>query len=86
MEGLAGANGNRPRRHWLDAFVANDVPCGPVRDYTGVAADSQVRRTATSWSAITRVSRGTARQGSPCSSNSTSATGGRRSRRCAKAA
>jgi crotonobetainyl-CoA:carnitine CoA-transferase CaiB-like acyl-CoA transferase len=41
MEELAGAIGKRPRQHWLDALVANDVPCGPVYDYAGVTADSQ---------------------------------------------
>jgi CoA:oxalate CoA-transferase len=30
-----------PRQHWLDAIVAQDVPCGPIYDYASVAADPQ---------------------------------------------
>jgi CoA:oxalate CoA-transferase len=31
----------QPRDHWIDALVARDVPCGPVYDYAGVAAEPQ---------------------------------------------
>ena len=31
----------QPRSYWIDALVACDVPCGPVYDYAGVAAESQ---------------------------------------------
>ncbi len=31
----------KPRQHWLDAIVERDVPCGPVYDYAGMAADQQ---------------------------------------------
>ncbi len=41
MEELAVTIGNRPRQHWIDALVANDVPCSPVYEYARVAADSQ---------------------------------------------
>ncbi len=32
----------RPRRHWLDALIALEVPCGPVHDYEGVYNDPQI--------------------------------------------
>ena len=38
---IAGTLRTQPRQHWLDALVAQDVPCGPVYDYAGVAADRQ---------------------------------------------
>jgi crotonobetainyl-CoA:carnitine CoA-transferase CaiB-like acyl-CoA transferase len=31
----------QPRDVWIDALVAQDVPCGPVYDYAGVAAEPQ---------------------------------------------
>ncbi|MBM3139428.1 MAG: CoA transferase [Chloroflexi bacterium] len=31
----------KPRGHWLQRLVERDVPCGPVHDYAGVAADPQ---------------------------------------------
>lgn len=31
----------KPRQHWIDALVAEDVPCGPVYDYAGVAGEPQ---------------------------------------------
>ncbi len=31
----------QPRQHWLDAIVAQDVPCGPIYDYASVEADPQ---------------------------------------------
>lgn len=31
----------QPRDAWIDALVAHDVPCGPVYDYAGVAAEPQ---------------------------------------------
>ena len=33
----------RPRDHWLALFEANDIPCGPINDYSQVFADAQVR-------------------------------------------
>src|SRR3954469_7785693 len=32
----------RPRAHWLALFEANDIPCGPINDYSEVFADPQV--------------------------------------------
>ncbi len=32
----------RPRRHWLELFDANDVPCGPINNYEEVVRDPQV--------------------------------------------
>jgi formyl-CoA transferase len=34
---------SRPRDHWLALFEANDIPCGPINDYSQVFADAQVR-------------------------------------------
>ena len=31
-----------PRRHWLELFVAHDIPCGPINNYEEVARDPQV--------------------------------------------
>ena len=52
----------QPRRHWLQRFEANDVPCGPINDYAavedrGVGHEQQqpevpgltLRRTYSSW-------------------------------------
>jgi formyl-CoA transferase len=33
----------RPRRHWLDLFEANGLPCGPINDYAQVFADPHIR-------------------------------------------
>jgi len=33
----------QPRAHWLAAFEANDIPCGPINDYAQVFADPQVQ-------------------------------------------
>ena len=32
----------RPRRHWLEALEADDIPCGPINDYSQVFADPQI--------------------------------------------
>jgi len=32
----------QPCRHWLSAFEAADIPCGPINDYASVFADPQV--------------------------------------------
>jgi crotonobetainyl-CoA:carnitine CoA-transferase CaiB-like acyl-CoA transferase len=32
----------RPRTHWLELFEANDIPCGPINDYSEVFSDPQV--------------------------------------------
>jgi len=34
---------SRPRQHWLALFEANEIPCGPINDYSQVFADAQVR-------------------------------------------
>jgi crotonobetainyl-CoA:carnitine CoA-transferase CaiB-like acyl-CoA transferase len=33
----------RSRRHWLELFEANDIPCGPINDYAQVFADPHIR-------------------------------------------
>jgi crotonobetainyl-CoA:carnitine CoA-transferase CaiB-like acyl-CoA transferase len=33
----------RPRKHWLDLFEANGLPCGPINNYEQVFADPHVR-------------------------------------------
>jgi crotonobetainyl-CoA:carnitine CoA-transferase CaiB-like acyl-CoA transferase len=32
----------QPRRHWLELFDANDIPCGPINNYEEVVRDPQV--------------------------------------------
>jgi crotonobetainyl-CoA:carnitine CoA-transferase CaiB-like acyl-CoA transferase len=32
----------RPRAHWLALLEANDIPCGPINDYSEVFADPQI--------------------------------------------
>jgi len=32
----------RPRAHWLQLFDANNIPCGPINDYSQVFQDPQV--------------------------------------------
>ena len=32
----------RPRSHWLELLDANEIPCGPINDYSQVFADPQV--------------------------------------------
>jgi crotonobetainyl-CoA:carnitine CoA-transferase CaiB-like acyl-CoA transferase len=32
----------QPRSHWLPLLEANDIPCGPINDYSQVFADPQV--------------------------------------------
>ena len=32
----------QPRRHWLELFDANEIPCGPINDYAQVFADPQI--------------------------------------------
>jgi formyl-CoA transferase len=41
MDEIRGSIATKPRQHWLDAIVARDIPCGPVYDYAGMAADQQ---------------------------------------------
>ena len=31
-----------PRTHWLELFDANNIPCGPINDYSQVFEDPQV--------------------------------------------
>jgi crotonobetainyl-CoA:carnitine CoA-transferase CaiB-like acyl-CoA transferase len=33
----------RPRKHWLDLFEANGLPCGPINTYKQVFDDPQIR-------------------------------------------
>jgi crotonobetainyl-CoA:carnitine CoA-transferase CaiB-like acyl-CoA transferase len=40
---IEGITSGRPRDHWLALFEANDIPCGPINDYSQVFADAQVR-------------------------------------------
>jgi crotonobetainyl-CoA:carnitine CoA-transferase CaiB-like acyl-CoA transferase len=40
-EELAASFRRGPRQQWLDAMVAQDVPCGPVYSYADVAKDQQ---------------------------------------------
>jgi crotonobetainyl-CoA:carnitine CoA-transferase CaiB-like acyl-CoA transferase len=30
-----------PRRHWLDLFEANEIPCGPINDYASALGEPQ---------------------------------------------
>ncbi len=32
----------QPRRYWLEAFEAREIPCGPINDYSQVFADPQI--------------------------------------------
>ena len=32
----------KPRAHWLELFDANNIPCGPINDYSQVFQDPQV--------------------------------------------
>lgn len=32
-----------PRRHWLEQFETNGIPCGPINNYEQVFADSHIR-------------------------------------------
>lgn len=32
----------QPRRYWLEAFDARDIPCGPINSYADVFADRQI--------------------------------------------
>jgi len=32
-----------PRRHWVELFEANDIPCGPINNYEQVFADPHIR-------------------------------------------
>jgi crotonobetainyl-CoA:carnitine CoA-transferase CaiB-like acyl-CoA transferase len=33
----------RPRKHWLDLFETNGLPCGPINNYQQVFDDPQIR-------------------------------------------
>jgi crotonobetainyl-CoA:carnitine CoA-transferase CaiB-like acyl-CoA transferase len=39
---IEGITSESPRRHWLDLFDANDIPCGPINDYEQMTQDPQV--------------------------------------------
>jgi crotonobetainyl-CoA:carnitine CoA-transferase CaiB-like acyl-CoA transferase len=40
---IEAITGDRPRRHWLELFEANDIPCGPINDYAQVFADPHIK-------------------------------------------
>jgi len=41
-ERIESVTRHRPKRHWLDAFEARDIPCGPINSYADVFADPQI--------------------------------------------
>ena len=41
-ERIESVTRHRPKRHWLDAFEARDIPCGPINTYADVFADAQI--------------------------------------------
>jgi formyl-CoA transferase len=41
-ERIESVTRQRPKRHWLEAFEARDIPCGPINTYADVFADSQI--------------------------------------------
>jgi crotonobetainyl-CoA:carnitine CoA-transferase CaiB-like acyl-CoA transferase len=41
-EQIASVMRERPRAHWLALLDANDIPCGPINDYSQVFSDPQV--------------------------------------------
>ena len=40
---IEAVTSRQPRRHWVDLFEKNEIPCGPINDYAQVFADAQVR-------------------------------------------
>jgi formyl-CoA transferase len=41
-ERIESVTRHRPKRHWLEAFEARDIPCGPINSYADVFADPQI--------------------------------------------
>jgi len=41
-ERIESVTRQRPRHHWLAAFMASDIPCGPINSYAEVFADPQI--------------------------------------------
>jgi len=41
-ERIEAITSQQPRSHWLALLEANDIPCGPINDYSQVFADPQV--------------------------------------------
>ena len=41
-ERIEAITSQQPRSHWLALLEANDIPCGPINDYSHVFADPQV--------------------------------------------
>jgi crotonobetainyl-CoA:carnitine CoA-transferase CaiB-like acyl-CoA transferase len=41
-ERIESVTRHRPKRHWLEAFHARDIPCGPINTYADVFADPQI--------------------------------------------
>jgi crotonobetainyl-CoA:carnitine CoA-transferase CaiB-like acyl-CoA transferase len=39
---IEAITGSRERRHWLELFEANDIPCGPINDYARVFTDPHI--------------------------------------------
>jgi crotonobetainyl-CoA:carnitine CoA-transferase CaiB-like acyl-CoA transferase len=40
---IESITGREPRRHWLEKFETNGIPCGPINNYEQVFADSHIR-------------------------------------------
>ena len=41
-ERIESVTRHRPKRHWLEALEARDIPCGPINNYADVFADAQI--------------------------------------------
>lgn len=41
-ERIESVTRHRPKRHWLEALHARDIPCGPINTYADVFADPQI--------------------------------------------
>lgn len=41
-ERIESVTRHHPTRHWLEAFAARDIPCGPINSYADVFADPQI--------------------------------------------
>jgi len=41
-ERIESVTRHQPKRYWLEAFAARDIPCGPINSYDEVFADPQI--------------------------------------------
>jgi formyl-CoA transferase len=41
-ERIESVTRHRPKREWLEAFDARDIPCGPINNYADVFGDAQI--------------------------------------------